>query len=63
MFEVSKGEVAYHDRRAEEESELAEQAAAGRDSHEELARLHSLRSTLLAAALNGRAGRPIDKEA
>lgn len=63
MFDVSEESVAYHQRRADEEAELAELSRSGRLSHEELARLHSLRAALLTAAANGRTGCSIDKEA
>lgn len=63
MFDISEEAVAYHQRRAGEEAELAERSRWGRLSHEELARLHNLRAALLFAAAKGRSRCSIDKEA
>lgn len=63
MFDISEETVAYHQRRAYEEAELAGSSRSGRLSHEELARLHSLRAALLSAAAKGGGRCSIDKEA
>ena len=62
MFDISEEAVAYHQRRADEEAQLADRSRWGRLSHEELARLHSVRAMLLSAAITGQARYSIDKE-
>ena len=65
MLDCSEEAVAYHERRAQEEARLAETETAARIVHQELCRLHDIRSALLSAARRGPspvAGRT-DKEA